>query len=207
MLRIAALSLTLLVCGGWAQDQKPDTETVFGTTVVVPTGLEGDIYFVNHLFPRKIHFDKKHSKGTIYTTRLNVPPQDFTKGFPGVTDRLEWFAINYYGKFYVTTPGVYRFRLLSDDGSLLYVDGQTVIDNAGLHPPQAKDGSICLASGVHNIQVPYLQGPKYQVALVLEVAPPGGELRIFDTNAFKPPPGDPSTWPPADAGPCGGGKK
>jgi hypothetical protein len=33
--------------------------------------------------------------GTIHTSSLNIPPRIFTDGFPGVTDRFEWFAIDY----------------------------------------------------------------------------------------------------------------
>eukprot|EP01052_Picozoa_sp_SAG31_P081865 SAG31_NODE_41826_length_274_cov_0.708571_1_plen_41_part_01 len=33
----------------------------------------------------------------------------------------------------VPTDGSYNFATESDDGSLLYVDGQRVVDNDGLH--------------------------------------------------------------------------
>jgi hypothetical protein len=36
--------------------------------------------------------------------------------------------------------------------------------------------------------VSYFQGPRFQVALVLKVAAPGEELRIFSTDELKPPP-------------------
>src|SRR5260370_27974768 len=42
-------------------------------------------------------------------------PQDFLIGFPGITRRFEWFAVDYSGKFWIETPGLYRFRLVSDD--------------------------------------------------------------------------------------------
>jgi hypothetical protein len=41
--------------------------------------------------------------------------------------------------------------------------------------------------------VSYFQGPREEVALVLPVATPGEEWRIFSTDEFKPPP-DPTTW-------------
>jgi hypothetical protein len=41
--------------------------------------------------------------------------------------------------------------------------------------------------------VPYFQGIKFRVALVLRIAPPGEDFRVFSTEEFKPP-ADPETW-------------
>ena len=131
--------------------------------------------------------------GVIYTSALNVPPQDFMKGFPGVTDRLEWFAIDYTGRFWIENPGEYRWALTSDDGSRLFIDGELAIDNDGLHPPITKFAQKTLAGGIHDIRVTYFQGPKYHVALMLEVAAAGEQLHVFSTDEFKPPP-DPESW-------------
>jgi len=68
-----------------------------------------------------------------------------------------------------------------------------VIDNDGLHPPLEKTGTVELAGGLHRIRVSYFQGPKFQIALLLKVAGPGQELRVFSTDEFKPPP-DPGQW-------------
>jgi fibro-slime domain-containing protein len=131
--------------------------------------------------------------GAIYTSSLDIPPQDFKQGFPGVTKRFEWFAIDYTGRFWIDNPGKYSFSLLSDDGSWLYIDDQLVIDNGGLHVPEEKTGSVDLSGGVHRIRVAYFQGPKWQVALVLKVAGPGEQLRVFSTEEFRPPP-NPELW-------------
>jgi hypothetical protein len=48
-------------------------------------------------------------------------------------------------------------------------------------------GGATLAHGVHEIRVSYFQGPRYHVALVLKVALPGMELRVFSTDELKPP--------------------
>jgi len=63
-----------------------------------------------------------------------------------------------------------------------------VIDADGMHAPELGSGSITLDQGVHSIRVAYFQGPRFQVALVLEVAPPGEKYRVFNTDAFAPPP-------------------
>jgi hypothetical protein len=138
-------------------------------------------------------FERLHPIGNIYTTRLNVPARQFWQGFPGVTGRFEWFAIDYTARFWIETPGRYSFRLLSDDGSALYIDERRIIDNDCIHAPMTVDGSVSLEGGIHEMRVSYFQGPRYHVALVLEVRVPGGQWRIFDTQDFKPP-ANPADW-------------
>ena len=132
-------------------------------------------------------FRKMKPKGTIYTTSLNVPPQNFMEGFPGVTKRFEWFAIMYTGRFWVQTPGAYRWVLTSDDGSKLWIDDRLAIDNDGVHPAQDARNTVDLTPGIHNIRIAYFQGPRNEVALILRVAGPGQRLHIFNTDEFKPP--------------------
>src|SRR5580704_4073571 len=123
---------------------------VFGTTVVISSGLRGLVYYIHHNRTQLPDFEKLKPAGpAIYTSSLNLPPQDFKQGFPGVTKRTEWFAIDYNGRFWISKPGSYRFNMLSDDGAKLYIDDQVIVDNDGVHPPQWKDGSIELAGGLH----------------------------------------------------------
>jgi hypothetical protein len=177
------LVLALLIA--LAQDQPVPT---FGTTVVINSGLKGLVYHIPHNSQRLPNFEKLKPKGAIYTTSLNVPPRDFKIGFPGVTKRMEWFAIDYTGRFWIENPGLYRFSLTSDDGARLYIDDQLIVDNDGQHPPQVRSAGVQLAGGVHNIRVSYFQGPKYTVALILMVAGPGEDYRVFNTDEFTPPP-------------------
>jgi hypothetical protein len=163
-----------------------DAVPTFGITVVIPSGLEGRVYHIPRNSSKLPDFRKMKSRGSIYTTSLNIPAQSFLQGFPGVTKRYEWFAIDYTGRFWIERPGEYRFLLTSDDGSKLYIDDQLVIDNDGLHAPLDGEGSAMLEGGVHRIRVSYFQGPREQVALILKVAGPGEELRIFSTDEFKP---------------------
>jgi len=188
-----AFLFALLACVSPALAQEEPT-AIFGTTVVIPSGLRGFVYHIKHNRTELPDFEKLKPAGpAIYTSSLNLPPQDFRQGFPGVTKRNEWFAIDYSGKFWIADPGLYSFALLSDDGAKLYIDDQVVIDNDGLHPPEEKTGIVDLAGGLHRIRVSYFQGPKFQVALVLRVSGPGQELRVFSTDEFKPPP-DPGQW-------------
>jgi hypothetical protein len=150
-------------------------------------GFRGEIYHIPEGTVEVPSFKRLKPVGAIYATELYIPPCKFTAGFPGVTDRVEWFAIDYNGRFWVEKPGKYRFALTSDDGSLLYIDGHLVIDNDGIHPPVTRDETVKLRRGTHRIRVSYFQGPRYDLALVLAVQGPDDEdLRVFDMNEFKP---------------------
>ncbi len=172
------------------QDQPAVT---FGTTIVVPGGLEGVVYHISKRSKVIPDLSKIKPQGKIYVSALNVPLRDFTEGFPGVTKRQEWFAIDYTGRFWIDKPGPYRFALTSDDGSRLDIDDQTIVDNDGIHAMATKSGSVELAGGIHRIRVQYFQGPRLQVALVLQVAGPDQALRVFSTDEFKPP-ANPEDW-------------
>jgi hypothetical protein len=177
--------------------------TVFGTTVVIPAGLKGLVYELEPDTTMLPELESMRPVATIYTTVLNVPPQDFMEGFPGISNRFEWFAIDYTGNFWIARPGKYKFALNSDDGSMLYVDDTLVIDNNGQHPPVSRKGSVKLSLGVHRIRVSYFQGPRFTVALTLHIAGPSEKWHLFSTDELKPP-SDAGVWrSPANSEPVG----
>ena len=184
-MRRAAILLACAIFSATAQEPEPVYK--FGTTVVVPMGLKGQIYHLHSDTQYLPDFRKLKRVGSIYTSSLNIPPQSFQAGFPGVTKRFEWFAIDYTGRFWVARPGMYRFSLMSDDGSKLYIDDELVIENDGIHAAQEQQGRIDLRIGMHRMRVSYFQGPRFEVALVLKVAPPQEPYRVFTTEEFKPP--------------------
>ncbi len=180
--------------GGDAHFSTDVVEPHFGTTVVLPSGLRGDIYYLDENTQILPKFEKLKPVGTIYTNGLNIAPRDFAEGFPGVTKRTEWFAIDYTGRFYISKPGKYLFALASDDGSKLYIDNRLLINNDGVHAPLRMDNVVKLEGGLHNIRVSYFQGPRYAVCLMLAVSGPGESgVRPFNTNEFKPP-ANPEDW-------------
>ena len=180
-----------LVCSTHAHQTPPDSAgtATFGTTVVVSSGLRGDFYLLPVGAKSLPRFSHLKSIGTLYTTSLNITPRSFHEGFPGITNRIEWFAIDYTGKFWIEEQGIYRFLLNSDDGSRLYLDRKPVIENDGVHAPSTCIGAAELKRGVHTIRVSYFQGPRDELSLVLAVARPGERWRIFNTGQFEPPSG------------------
>jgi hypothetical protein len=113
---------------------------------------------------------------------LNVAPRNFTQGFPGVSGRTEWFALDFRGSFTVKTAGAYGLRLLADDGAQLFIDDKLVIDNDGMKTPTSKCGISELAAGRHKIRVRYFQGSRDLLALQLFVTPPEQAERLWTAD-------------------------
>lgn len=79
---------------------------------------------------------------------------------PGITTRIgtgpqpgERVLMRFSGFVNVPATDLYRFSLSSDDGSMLRVAGQLVVDNDGLHGTIEKRGAIALEAGLHPIEV------------------------------------------------------
>jgi hypothetical protein len=142
--------------------------------------LKGDIYYLEEGAPSLPDFAGLTPIGTIYADVLDIPSRSFDSGFPGVTDRFEWFAIRYTGVFDILLEGEYAFRLISDDGSRLIIDGNLILDNDGQHSPKSVSGEVYLTQGQHLIEVEYFQGPRHDIALQLFWTPPGESESIFD---------------------------
>jgi outer membrane protein OmpA-like peptidoglycan-associated protein len=149
--------------------------------------LKGNIYFIPDTTGRMpLNIEKFKSRGLIFTTILDIPRRDFTEGFPGVTDRFEYFGLIYKGVFEITDPGNYYWRLSSDDGSILWIDNKIVIDNDGVHGENSVDAEINLDKGLHYIKVWYFQGPATEIALQLYIREPdSGEEEIFDISKYN----------------------
>jgi len=77
------------------------------------------------------------------------------------------FVSQVLGNISVTQAGSYTFRLVSDDGARLVVDGATVVDHDGLHgadPP--KDGTVTLSAGYHSLRIDHFErGGDQQITL------------------------------------------
>lgn len=182
------ISLAIMLSAGGTLAQEPPRVT-FGTTVVSSSGFEGRIYFLKKDTDFLPKLDRMRSVGTIYTPVINVPAQHFKVGFPGVTDRFEWFGILYTAKFWVEKEGRYSFAVLSDDGSQLRVDRKMVIDNDGQHGPEKLEASAILTRGIHELSLSYFQGPEPLVALQLFIMAPDAEWKLLNTADFPTPTG------------------
>ncbi|MCE9606553.1 MAG: c-type cytochrome [Planctomycetia bacterium] len=73
----------------------------------------------------------------------------------GVAKRKNNFGLRFEGFLRLEKDATYTFRLSSDDGSRLSIDGTTVVDADGIHPVGDKEGKSTLKAGVHRVVVDY----------------------------------------------------
>ena len=67
------------------------------------------------------------------------------------------FGAQMTGFLQVETSGTYPFTLTSDDGGLLFIDGDLVVDNPGPHPPMTTSNSVFLTAGTHPFEVQFFE--------------------------------------------------
>ncbi len=72
-------------------------------------------------------------------------------------ERAEGFAVRLSGWIRVPTDGIWRFALTSDDGAVLRVAGEVVVDHDGAHAAEERRGRVGLRAGLHPIEVRYFQ--------------------------------------------------
>ncbi|MFN0131605.1 MAG: alpha-L-fucosidase [Phycisphaerales bacterium] len=90
----------------------------------------------------------------------SMPPV-WTRVVPSVgveaRPRDDRYALRFEGFIRVPDDAAYTFTLNSDDGSRLFIDGQLVVDNDGLHSLRERSGVAALAKGHHAIAVEFFE--------------------------------------------------
>lgn len=152
------------------------------------SGLLGNVYY---LPGARGSVQEYIDRGTrlnilIQMTNLNIPDRSWTDGFPGGSGLIkdlagepliEYFALDLKG-FLKLTPnqleGDYQFALASDDGAILDLDGQEIVNNDGEHGIRwaCSTKSVNLRTNViHPMRLRYYQGPRYKIALQVYYRP------------------------------------
>lgn len=67
------------------------------------------------------------------------------------------FAYEFRTLIQIPERGVYRFYSYTDDGSVLYIDGQTIVDNDGGHSATRAEGKVALEKGWHELRLLYFE--------------------------------------------------
>jgi outer membrane protein OmpA-like peptidoglycan-associated protein len=182
MKKLVIACIFLLAYSAHGQEQ-----IVFGSKNAGLVNLKGKIYFL----PEEVegmpeNIEQQKVEGIIYSSKLDVPLRDFTEGFPGVSNRFEYFGIIYDGIIEISQAGSYTFRLNSDDGSILWINNKEIINNDGVHGEQTAEGNIHLNKGLHKIKIWYFQGPATEICLQFFVKKPNSdEEEIVDLKHFN----------------------
>lgn len=101
--------------------------------------------------------------------KLEVKQQSVmdTIAFPEYISK-EYFGLKFTGYIQVPQDEVYKFYCMSDDGSVLFIGDNKVIDNDGVHGAWEEPGEIALKAGLHPITVVMFQrkrGKALQVSI------------------------------------------
>ena len=71
---------------------------------------------------------------------------------------MDHYVMRWRGQIAIPQKGIYTFKTVSDDGSMLYIDSKLVVDNDGLHGARAKKGNTePLSAGKHDITVTFCE--------------------------------------------------
>lgn len=88
------------------------------------------------------------------------------------------FGVILEGFIDIHIPGLYTFKILSDDGSWLFLDNALIVDNGGRHATKAASGTLTLEKGTHKIMIRYFDAGGGAVLRLLWVPPGGVESQI-----------------------------
>lgn len=105
--------------------------------------------------------------------QLNITPRSFREGFPGMGSTNEWFGMDIRFTVNIAETATWELLLLADDGAILSIDDENVIDNDGIHAPTPVATTVTLEKGLRNFRVRYFQGPGPDLALMLAWKKPG----------------------------------
>ena len=103
--------------------------------------------------------------------------------FP-LEELAEAFGCSFTGYIYIPVEGVYKFTLLSNDGSVLYLNDKIIVDNDGAHASETSSGQAALEKGYHRFQVDYFQAGAGK-ALKAFIEGPGMEYQEIPEELLK----------------------
>jgi len=67
------------------------------------------------------------------------------------------FAVQFEGFVKMDSDDYYQFVVESDDGAVLEIDDEVVVDNDGNHAPRTIAGHVPLRRGLHKFRLRYFQ--------------------------------------------------
>ncbi len=132
---------------------------VVDTPPPAPNGLLAEVYTPGGSLRELPNFDWLIPVQTLTTANIDLPDRRGDSGFFELGIDLEDdFAIRFRGKLMVETAGTHIFKIQSDDGAQVYVNGELIVDNDGPQDFTTASGAARLTAGLHDIEIRYFQG-------------------------------------------------
>lgn len=142
--------------------------------------VEGVGYTTISGLERRIYNTHSFSEEFLIDTKTGQRPFTATPG-DGLISTT--FSVKWSGYFYAPIDGTYAFRIDSDDGHQLFINGATVLNNLSSGSKSAS-ANIALTVGWHFIDYRHREysGGEYMYGYVTE---PGGSLRQVALSDFE----------------------
>ena len=132
------------------------------------------------------------TKGSFVIPSLSNFNSPASSGFPYMPSALqtlvgyEGYSLDINGYLNVPTTGKYIFKMTSDDGAALLINGVRIISDDSLHSPhEAVSIAVDLVKGQNFINVIYYQGPQSQIALGLKWSGPNLTEQVIPASALS----------------------
>jgi hypothetical protein len=136
--------------------------------------MVADVYRLNVGTQSVSEMRRRKPVKRVCLAQLDITPRSFREGFPGMGSTNEWFGMDIRFTVNIPEATTWELMLLADDGAVLSIDDENVIDNDGIHEPRPVATTVKLEKGLRNFRVRYFQGPGPDLALMLAWKKPGG---------------------------------
>ena len=159
-------------CDGLKKQRIPETKLYPAERTQAPTPAPAPVLSDATPGLRYAYYEGRWSKLPAFEN-LKVIKNGVLANFslsPARQDR--YFGLVFTGYIKVEKNGKYTFYTTSDDGSQLYINGQQLVDNDGLHAARERSGRVQLSSGYHKIEVRYFENA-YAENLAVSYQGPG----------------------------------
>ena len=128
--------------------------------------------------------------GSVHTMGQGRPDYDgvfstISFGNSDFGELVENFYMQFDGLLLIKESGIYNFRLISDDGSVLYIGNQLVIDHDGYHGADARNARIELEEGFYPISLKFFQGLGGKALQLFWKTPSGGAFEIIPVTNYR----------------------
>jgi hexosaminidase len=151
--------------------QNLSEKIILKSVTIMPNGRKSNVMtgtFEKLIFAEPITVEKL-KLGIVYTyfedtvlSAIEIKAKETKSGTAGnfkipAGNRPKFFAVSFSGYIQIPEDDVYTFYTQSDDGSVLYINDELVVNNDGFHWYEEKSGKTALKKGLHRIKINYFQ--------------------------------------------------